>query len=98
MIYTIETNQKINWYSKGTNRILQNISNLMNTNIYEVAYMRLMGLTRKYIDNPINSAGIVTAEVINLISNYEPRAKVISVNFKNIDDDNNLNFEVVVDI
>jgi phage baseplate assembly protein W len=99
LLYTISSNKSILWSVKGNTRILQNIINLLNTNIYEVAYMRTMGLSRKFIDCPANAhQGLITSEVMDLISKFEPRAKVKSVIFNGITQDGDIIVEVVVDI
>jgi phage baseplate assembly protein W len=98
LIHVINSNQGLDWAAKGIGRILQNVVNLINTHTYEVGYMRAMGLTRKYLDHPVNVIeGIATAEIIDLVRNFEPRARVLSVTIRDMADDN-VNFEVVVDV
>lgn len=98
MVYGINASQGINWSAKGTPRILQNVTNLLNTFVYEVGYMRLMGLSRKYIDAPANLIeGIIATEVIDIVDRYEPRAKILDVKVSGIQDDN-ISIGVVVEI
>lgn len=98
MIYGISSSQGINWSASGDSRILQNVTNLLNTHAYEVGYMRLMGLSRKYIDAPANMIeGIIATEVIDIVERYEPRAKILDVNVSGVQDDN-ISIGVVVEL
>lgn len=97
----IDTSQKanINWNAKGTERIIQNIVNLLNTFRYEVAYDRTIGLTGKFIDKPLDHAvAEATSEMYELITIYEPRATLKEVQYIGLDDKGNMQFKVVVDI
>lgn len=79
-IYTIRTDQEINWGAKGIERILQNIVNLLNTTRYEVAYDRVMGTNQDNVDLPNDKIiGEIISETYDLIENYEPRANIIEV-------------------
>jgi len=100
MLIEINTgNIGIDWGAKGTDRIKQNIINLLNTNKYEVAYDRVRGMSGKYIDKPLDQAvSLVTAEIYEVINRYEPRASLKSVNYAGIDGNGNIQFKVVVDI
>ncbi len=62
--------------------------------------MRLMGLSKTYIDKPIDKVeGILISEIMDLISLYEPRAKVLNVSILDYDNENeHLTIKVVVDI
>lgn len=101
MKVTINTNEvsNISWGAKGTKRVAQNIVNLLNTFLYEIAYDRTLGLSGKFIDMPIDQAiAIATTEIIELITEREPRATVEEVQFIQIDENGNMVFKVVVDI
>jgi len=101
MEYTINSSHPItlDFRAKGNERILQNVYNLINTFRYEVAYNRTMGIDPTIFDKPKDiAAALYSAEVFRLISDYEPRATVKSVNYIDIDDDGNMSFEVVVEI
>jgi phage baseplate assembly protein W len=100
MIYTIDSSQKgINWSAKGAERIIQNIKNLLGTSKYEVAYDRTLGLSRDIIDMPLQKAiAKATTEIIDLISNREPRVVIKEVKYAGADNDGNIQFKVVVDV
>lgn len=100
MQYEINTSDNsINWAAKGTERIIQNVINLISTYRYEVAYDRILGLNPDLIHMPINQIEAeITNEIISLISDYESRATVESVDFIGVDDEGNMQFKVVIDI
>ncbi len=101
MLITIDTLNKtdLNWFSKGKSRIIQNISNLLSTYKYEIAYDRTLGLTRAFVDMPLQSAiAAATTEIIDLISAREPRATIKKVIYIDSDINGNMHFKVVIDI
>ncbi len=101
MQITIDTSQKaeINWLSKDKGRIVQNVSNLLSTYKYEVAYDRTMGLTRFFVDTPLqNAIATATTEIIELINAREPRATVKGVYFTDTDINGNMQFKVVIEV
>ncbi len=101
MFYTINPDEKkpINWGSKGVERILQNVINLINTFTYEIAYARTVGVTREYIDRPSPQASAVAAnDIRELISLREPRARVVEVKYLGISDKGNMRMQVVIEI
>lgn len=101
MEYVIETSKdnKIDWEATGVDRILQNVSNIIQTLKYEVAYDRTLGIDSRLLQMPLDkAAALATTEIINQITLREPRAKVKSVNYLGIDTSGNMQFRVVVDI
>ena len=101
MTYTIDTSNKfsISWGSKGHARILQNVINLLNTNRYEIAYDRTLGIGTDWIDMPADqAAAVVSNQIIELISEREPRAEVKEVQYMGVDDNGTILLKVVVDI
>jgi len=100
MEYVINTsNSVINWNAKGIERKLQNISNLINTWRYEVAYDRTKGLDPEILDkSALDAIPMYTAEIYRIIETYEPDVQLVSVNATNVDGYGNINFEVVVEI
>lgn len=96
----IESTQSIiNWSAKGVDRIVQNISNLLNTFKYEVAYDRTLGMTGNYIDKPKDVAiALAAAEIHELIAQREPRAKIIDVLYTGLDKNENMQFKVVIEV
>lgn len=96
-MYSIKSNESINWNAKGTERILQNVRNLLNTFRYEVAYDRVMGRDPCNIDKNINEVkDTIVAETYELIEEYEPRVKVQDVEVTNENGD--MVIKVVVDV
>lgn len=101
MLYTINTWEPavINWGSKGTDRVLQNIINLINTFTYEIAYARTVGIPRDYIDLPApQSAAVAANSIRELIALREPRAKIESVELIGVAKSGNIQMKVVVNI
>jgi hypothetical protein len=90
---------EIDWGARGYEAIVQNVMTLINTQIYEVAYDRLLGLPGKFLGRPLPEAiAIAAAEIYDVISSHESRATVRDVEFTGVDDDGNLQFRVVIEI
>ncbi|WP_039658453.1 hypothetical protein [Clostridium tyrobutyricum] len=87
--YTIYSNKvELNWNAKGNERILQNITNLLNTYTNEVAYNRKMGRNSDNIDRPAPvMIGAVIEETYDLIQEYEPRVNILDVEYMGMEDD-----------
>ncbi|NFG24851.1 UNVERIFIED_ORG: hypothetical protein B2H98_08915 [Clostridium botulinum] len=103
MIYEVYSNQSyINWNAKGDGRILQNVSNILNTLKYELPYDRLMGRNPDNLDKPLNKIrNKLIEETYDLINTYETRANVKEVDIiyeKNDDGDNIPTIKVVIEI
>lgn len=82
MIVSNEDN-KINWEAKGSERILQNVSNIINTTKGDVPFMRDFGLSSEYIDSNIKeSKNAMIADVFDAVQDYENRAIIKEVNLK----------------
>lgn len=86
--YTIYSNSiELNWNAKGIERIIQNVGNLLNTYIYEVAYNRQMGRDSGNFDRPLPVLiAAAIEETFDLIQDYEPRATVVDVEYIGIED------------
>lgn len=101
MQYTIDTSKQvnINWNSTGKDRIIQNVTNLINTFRYEIAYSREKGIDPDLLDKPadIMAAGYI-AEVYRVIEEYESRVNVVSVDISGVDDEGNMQFKVVIEL
>lgn len=100
MRYIIETlqNSNLNWNAKGDERILQNISNLLNTWRYEVAYDRTKGLDPAILDLPqADAIALYVSEIYRLIETYQPSVKVVSVEYIGSTEQFNLQFKVVIE-
>lgn len=71
--------------STTVEEVLQNVRVIISTIRGEVPLDRPFGLEGKFLDKPINIAQpILVTEVLEAIETYEPRARVLSINF---DDD-----------
>ena len=100
MLYTLRSDEKnIDWRVTGTDRILQNVLNIIRTKKYEVPFNRMFGINPDYIDNSIalHKAEII-GDVTQNISLYEPRANVVSVNVDSYDNDGNVLIVVEVEV
>lgn len=63
--------------------VLQNVGTLLDTLRYTVPYDRLLGINPEYLDEPTPiTRARLTADIIEAIERYEPRFKVILVDFK----------------
>lgn len=99
MNYIISTDDSINWVAKGTERILQNVRNLISTYRYELPYARTIGLSFDLVDMPLNKViPKIVADIYDLISEWEPRAEVEDVTVDGMDASGNLRLKVVVSI
>lgn len=101
MIYEIDTSSPVslNWAATGTERVIQNVTNLINTWKYEIAYNRTIGIDPGLMDKPSDEAAInYTSKVYELISNFEPRAEVQEVTNTGIDENGNMVFKVVISV
>lgn len=99
MIYTLRSNSStLDWGLAGEDRIVQNVLNLIRTKKYEVPFMCGLGIDPDVIDNthPFIQAKI-EEDIIELIGEYEPRAKVLAVKFIDADE-GSLVYEVKVEV
>lgn len=63
--------------------VLQNVATLLGTMRYTVPYDRTLGLESKFLDNPTPATRArLTAEVITMLREREPRAVILEVRFK----------------
>lgn len=80
----------INWGAKDFDRIVQNVRNIIRTRLFEVPFMRGMGLDPNLIDNSANKIKTnITTELIELISAYESRANIIDATLESVDGNGN---------
>lgn len=103
MILTIDTSDHSNnlpWFeAKGTDRIIQNIKNIVNTYKYEVAYMRNFGMSPDAIDKDVETMkSIITEDLLDNIKEYEPRATLRAVTVKEISADGGVIAVVQIEI
>ena len=88
MIVTLYSNQDtIEWGVTGKERIVQNVRNIIRTRMYEVPFMRGMGINPDYIDS---ATSVVESELISQISEaiteYEDRADVLEAWIDSVDE------------
>lgn len=70
----------MDWSLTGTDRIAQNVRNLINTYRYEIPYHRTMGLPGSLVDRPSNLLmQEARVEINQMVAIYEPRANVQDV-------------------
>lgn len=68
--------------------ILQNVRTILKTRLGSVPLDRDFGLTWEHIDKPLQVAqSLMRTEIIDSIERYEPRAKVVSIEFQSNTDD-----------
>lgn len=77
---TIRSGGSIDWTATGSDRVAQNVQNLINTYRYEIPYHRTMGMPGSLIDKPGNLLlQEARAEIAQMLAVYEPRANVKDV-------------------
>lgn len=83
MKYTVTLNDEVNFAPQTEiEEILQNIRTILKTRVGSVTLDREFGVSWEHIDKPLPIAkALLTAEVIEKIELYEPRARVESVDF-----------------
>lgn len=90
---------QINWGARGTERIIQNAFNLLNTWRNEVAYDRTMGIDTSVLDKPLEAAAsIYISEAYRVLETHEPRVIVQEVKFSSVDNEGNMHFKVVIEV
>jgi len=101
MIVTIDTStpSSLDWCAKGTDRIIQNVRNIISTYKYEVAYMRGLGMSADAIDKPLEEMqSILAKDLFDNIQKFEPRATLTAVTIKEINEDGGVIAVVQIEI
>jgi len=102
MSYEVTGVQPLNFYPADTvTEVIQNVRMILATQKGTVPYDRDFGLEWRFLDHPADIASArLTAEVINQIRKYEPRAKVVRVNIDQASDlsDGLLRPRVVIEV
>lgn len=63
--------------------VLQNVATLLTTVQYSVPYDRTLGVDPVYLDDPTPvTRAKLTANIIATLRKHEPRATVVSINFR----------------
>lgn len=87
----------IDWGATGNDRIVQNVRNIIRTRLFEIPFMRLMGINPDYIDAPPDIIKKSLAnDIIELIKEYESRANVANVEILSVDADGG--YEIAVEL
>lgn len=100
-IVTIDSSKPLvlNWAAKSTERIIQNVYNIINTFKYEVAYNRDMGISPDFIDTDAETMkGIIMDSLYESISKYEPRATVKSVEVQGVTTEGEVSVVVEIEV
>ena len=93
------TTPSLNWCARGTERIVQNVVNILNTYKYEVAYKRGFSISPDIIDQDIETMkSIMIEDLFDSIKENEPRATLISVTIKEISADGGVVAVVQIEI
>ena len=101
MLLTIDTstNPSLDWCAKGTDRIVQNVRNIISTYKYEVAYMCGFGMSADALDKPVDTMkSIIMKDLYENIKLYEPRATLKEVTIKEINADGGVVAVVQIEI
>lgn len=99
MIIEVSSTDVINWRAKGSQRIAQNVQNLLNTVKFETAYSRNKGRSGDEIDmNFEEMKNLVIAETYEIVEEYEPRAEVLDVEVISADAKGEIAIKVVLEI
>lgn len=83
--YTViaEQERKINFApATVTEEVLQNVWMILVTTQYDCPLARGLGLSREFVDKPIETAkALCVATIYEAIEKYEPRAKIQKITF-----------------
>jgi phage baseplate assembly protein W len=89
----------LDWAAKGTERIIQNINNILHTYKYEVAYNRDLGISPDLIDKDVETMkSIIAEDLFDNIQKNEPRAKLKSVTVTEVTADGEIIAELKIEI
>lgn len=92
-------NSNLLWKAKGTDRIIQNVKNILNTYKYEVAYNRNLGISPDIIDKDVETMkSIIMQDLFDNVKQYEPRAKLRAVDIKEITPDGAISAVITIEI
>lgn len=69
----ITTGTSRNLTATGTDRVIQNCSNLLGIVLGELVLGRYLGVSRDYVDKPIDQIkGAYSSAIITMLEEYEP--------------------------
>ena len=101
MLLTIDTSSAggLDWTARGTDRIVQNIKNILSTFKYEVAYNRGLGISPDILDKDVETMkSIITTDLFDNIKKNEPRARLISVDVVDVSSDGHIEAVVKIEV
>lgn len=100
MIVTISSDSTIDWNAKTKqDKKINQVLNLIKTRKGEIPFLRDLGLSNEYIDNPIpHIKPILTNEIMELIAENVTDTRVLSVDFIGGDESGDFNIKVVCEI
>ena len=99
MIISVTSNTDINWAAKGSDKIADNVANILKTRIGDVPYMRGLGVSPGYIDMPVTDIkGQLISDAVSAIAEYEPRATVKEIEIVEADQSGEITIKVVIEI
>lgn len=100
MVVTVYSNDdSINWSATGTERIIQNVRNILRTRQFEVPFIRELGIDGNYIDiTHSDISAEFTAHVEDIINEFEPRVTVRDVKLESFDENGNYNIAVELEV
>lgn len=83
--YTIALKNEISFApADETEEILQNVRHILNTRIGTAPLQRGFGISWEHLDKPRRVAEVLMrSAIVEAVESFEPRAKVVSVQFKN---------------
>lgn len=71
--------------------VIQNVKTILSTLKGTVPMDREFGISGEIIDLPVPAAQAqMTAEIVDAVNKYEPRAQVVSVNYEGTETDGNV--------
>ncbi len=79
--------------------VLQNIALILNTRKGTVPMYREFGLDMSFIDKPPAIAeALARSAIVEAVENFEPRAKILNIDFENGDYSSRINMVLEVEI
>jgi len=79
--------------------VLQNIQVLLNTGKYTVVLDRNLGIDYSFIDKPVETAkALLRVSIIEALREYEPRAEILSIQFRSNTEDIGYKLTPVVEV
>lgn len=98
MIIEVNSKSTINFAPSEREEIMQNVRTIITTMKKSIPMFRKFGIGN-ILDQPINIVQArITAQVADAIKRYEPRAKLISIDYNGIIIDGELNPIITIEV